>query len=51
VGGGLCATYGIDIFVGEQPPYPEIPINKFRDSVVNPICNIDFASVEYRTFR
>jgi len=51
VGGGLCATNGIDVYVGEQPPYPETPVNNFKNTVADPIINIDSASVAYRVLR
>jgi RHS repeat-associated protein len=50
VGGGLN-PYTIDIFVGEQPPYPETKSNYFADNIVNPILSIEHAKVEYRVLR
>jgi hypothetical protein len=51
VGGGLCATNGIDIFLGTQWSYQEDPEYTFYWDIVKPIVGIDAASVEWRDLR
>jgi hypothetical protein len=47
-GGGLCATNGIDVFIGEQPSYQKDPGNDFYNLIAAPIIAINDAYVELR---
>lgn len=51
VGGGLCSTNGIDIFLGEQWPLQEDPTSRFWRDYVLPIIRINEVSVEWRDLR
>jgi len=51
VGGGLCDSNGIDVFLGEQPPYQEDKNNLFYKNIVEPIILLNSVSVEMRDLR